>query len=214
VRGNHAPAVVDAAPKAPRERLSVPFAPPLSLVNGLSLRAFNALYFRKQRGDYAAGQVHYRPFFYPLDAIANWNRLYGPKGFYQYQCVLPLERGEAGMGEILQTIAAAGMGSFLAVLKVFGDRPSPGLISFPRSGVTFALDFPNTGGKVHGLLDQLDAITGNYGGAVYPAKDARMSPELFRQAYPALDEFTKYVDPAFSSSFWRRITGADNQDIC
>lgn len=209
VRGNHAPAVTGEAPKAPRERLSVPFAPPLSLVNGLSLRAFNALYYRKQRGDRVSSQVHYRPFFYPLDAIANWNRLYGPKGFYQYQCVLPLARGEAGMGEILQGIAAAGLGSFLAVLKVFGGHPSPGLMSFPRAGVTFALDFPNNGAKVRSLLDQLDAITGEHGGAVYPAKDARMSPELFRQAYPALDEFAEYVDPAFSSSFWRRIAGAD-----
>jgi hypothetical protein len=179
-------------------------------VNGLSLRAFNALYYRKQRGDRVSSQVHYRPFFYPLDAIANWNRLYGPKGFYQYQCVLPLERGETGMGEILQRIAAAGLGSFLAVLKVFGDPASPGLMSFPRAGVTFALDFPNNGAKVRSLLDQLDGITGEHGGAVYPAKDARMSPELFRQAYPALDEFAKYIDPAFSSSFWRRIAGADN----
>jgi hypothetical protein len=122
------------------------------------------------------------------------------------------------MGEILQKIAAAGMGSFLAVLKVFGDHPSPGLMSFPRSGVTFALDFPNPGGKVRTLLDRLDAITGKHGGAVYPAKDARMSPELFRQGYPALDEFTQYVDPAFSSSFWRRIAGADkgatSQEFC
>jgi FAD/FMN-containing dehydrogenase len=222
VRGNHAAAMAGdgagAAPKVPRESFSVPFAPPLSLVNGLSLRAFNALYFRKQRGDRVSSQVHYRPFFYPLDAIADWNRLYGPKGFYQYQCVLPLARGEAGMGEILQKIAAAGMGSFLAVLKVFGDHPSPGLMSFPRSGVTFTLDFPNPGGKVRTLLDRLDAITGKHGGAVYPAKDARMSPELFRQGYPALDEFTQYVDPAFSSSFWRRIAGADkgatSQEFC
>lgn len=214
VRGNHAAAVASAAPKAPRANLSVPFAPPLSLVNGLSLRAFNAVYFRKQRGDHATRQVHYRPFFYPLDAIANWNRIYGPKGFYQYQCVLPPARGEAGMGEILQKIAAAGMGSFLAVLKIFGDRPSPGLMSFPRAGVTLALDFPNSGGKVRGLLDRLDGITGEYGGAVYPAKDAHMSPELFRQAYPGLDEFAKCVDPAFSSSFWRRVGGTVSQDNC
>ena len=218
VRGNHAPAAAGGGPKAPRERLSVPFAPPLSLVNRLSLRAFNGLYFRKQRSDHSARQVHYRPFFYPLDAIGDWNRMYGPKGFFQYQCVLPSARGEAGMGEILQKIATAGMGSFLAVLKVFGDRASPGLMSFPRSGVTLALDFPNSGDKVRGLLEQLDTITGNYGGAVYPAKDAHMSPALFRQAFPALDEFAKCVDPAFSSSFWRRVTGgnggAANQDDC
>lgn len=214
VRGNHAPAIVNAELKAPGDGPSIPFAPPLSLVNQLSLRAFNAFYFNRQRGDHAASQVHYQPFFYPLDSIGNWNRMYGAKGFYQYQCVLPLARGEAGMTEILRKIAAAGTGSFLAVLKLFGDRPSPGLMSFPRSGVTLALDFPNSGDKVRGLMDQLDAITSEYGGAVYPAKDARMSSEMFRQAYPGLEEFSKWIDPAFSSSFWRRVGGAASQDIC
>ena len=214
VRGNHARTAPSVEPKAPREGLSVPFAPPVSLVNRLSLRAFNTLYFRKQRSDHATSQVHYRPFFYPLDAIGNWNRMYGPKGFYQYQCVLPAAQGDTGMAKILQKIAATGIGSFLAVLKVFGDRASPGLMSFPRSGVTLALDFPNSGAKVRGLLDRLDTITGEYGGAVYPAKDARMSADLFRQAYPALDEFANFVDPAFSSSFWRRVGGAVSQDVC
>jgi FAD/FMN-containing dehydrogenase len=214
VRGNHAQSIASAAPKAPRDGPSVPFAPPVSLVNQLSLRAFNGLYFRKQRGDRAEAQVHYRSFFYPLDAIGDWNRMYGPKGFYQYQCVLPMAQGKAGMGEILQKIAAAGMGSFLSVLKVFGDHASPGLMSFPRSGVTLALDFPNSGDKVRALMDQLDAITSAHGGAVYPAKDARMPASLFRQAYPGLEEFSKWVDPAFSSSFWRRVGGAANQDNC
>ena len=214
MRGNHAPAVANPEPKTPRGGLSMPFAPPVSLVNRLSLRAFNALYFRRQREDKSAGQVHYQPFFYPLDAIANWNRMYGPKGFYQYQCVLPPAHGETGMAEILRTIESAGTGSFLAVLKIFGDRPSPGLMSFPRPGVTLALDFPNTGDKVRGLLDRLDKITGAYGGAVYPAKDARMSAEMFRQAYPGLEEFSKWVDPAFSSSFWRRVGGAPVQEGC
>ncbi|NKB49609.1 MAG: FAD-binding protein [Alphaproteobacteria bacterium] len=212
MRGNHATEIARGEPKTPRDGLSVPFAPPLSLINQVSLRAFNALYFRKQREDEAAAQVHYRPFFYPLDAIGDWNRMYGPKGFFQYQCVLPLAEGDAGMTEILRKIAAAGMGSFLAVLKIFGDRPSPGLMSFPRPGVTLALDFPNTGDKVRGLLDQLDAITGACGGAVYPAKDARMSPQMFRQAFPRLEEFAKWTDPAFSSSFWRRVNGANSQD--
>ena len=209
VRGNHARAAAGTTAKKPGRSLSVPIAPPLSLVNGLSLRAFNTLYFHKQRGGEVASQMHYQPFFYPLDAVANWNRMYGPKGFYQYQCVLPAADGEAGMTEILQAVTAAGMGSFLAVLKLFGDIASPGLLSFPRPGVTLALDFPNNGDKVRALLDRLDAITGNYGGAVYPAKDARMSPEIFHKAYPGLDEFADYIDPAFSSSFWRRIAGGD-----
>ena len=214
MRGNHAQTVASDPPKAPRASLSVPFAPPLSLVNGLSLRAFNAVYYHKQRRDQVAGQVHYQPFFYPLDAIGNWNRMYGPKGFYQYQCVLPPAHGEPGMAAILQAIAAAGLGSFLAVLKVFGDIASPGLMSFPRPGVTLALDFPNSGDKVRGLLDRLDAITGECGGAVYPAKDARMAPALFRQAYPEMEKFVNYMDPAFSSSFWRRVGGGSGQDDC
>lgn len=214
MRGNHATTTANTGTKSPRDGLSVPFAPPLSLVNRLSLRAFNAFYFHKQRGDEAAAQVHYRSFFYPLDAIGDWNRIYGPKGFYQYQCVLPMDQGEAGMREILRKIAATGIGSFLAVLKLFGDRPSPGLMSFPRSGVTLALDFPNSGDKVRGLMEHLDGITSAHGGAIYPAKDARMSAEMFRQAFPRLAEFTKYVDPAFSSSFWRRVGGAADQDNC
>ncbi len=205
MRGNHAPSVASKALKAPRRSLSIPLAPPLSVVNRLSLRAFNRLYYRKQRDDRVAKQVHYRPFFYPLDAIGNWNRMYGPRGFYQFQCVLPSANGETGIADILKETAAAGWGSFLAVLKVFGDRPSPGLLSFPRPGVTLALDFPNAGEGIRSLLDRLDKITGDYGGAIYPAKDARMSPGLFRQAYPALDEFAKSIDPAFSSSFWRRV---------
>ena len=212
VRGNHARSAAVAEPKTPRNGPSVPFAPPLSLVNRISLRAFNTLYFHRQRGDEAARQVHYRPFFYPLDAIGDWNRIYGPKGFYQYQCVLPMAQGEAGMTEILRKIAAAGIGSFLAVLKVFGDLPSPGLMSFPRSGVTLALDFPNSGDKVRALMAQLDAIISAHGGAIYPAKDARMPPDLFRQAYPRLEEFRQWIDPAFSSSFWRRVGGPASQD--
>ena len=209
MRGNHAPTVASKAPKAPRKSLSVPVAPPLSLVNRLSLRAFNALYLRKQRSDRVSSQVHYQPFFYPLDAIGDWNRMYGPKGFYQFQCVLPSADGKTGIADILKETAAARWGSFLAVLKVFGDRPSPGLMSFPRPGVTLALDFPNAGEGIRSLLDRLDRITGDCGGAIYPAKDARMSPGLFRQAYPALDEFAKWIDPAFSSSFWRRVAGSD-----
>lgn len=207
-RGNHAASIAGAAPKPPRHRLSVPVTPPLPLVNRLSLRAFNELYYRRQRGETAAKQVHYQPFFFPLDAIGNWNRLYGPRGFYQYQCVLPPAQGEAGVAEILAAVAAAGAGSFLAVLKQFGDRPSPGTLSFPRPGVTLALDFANTGDRTRRLLDRLDEIVGRCGGAIYPAKDARMSPDMFARAFPALEEFKAFVDPAFSSSFWRRVTGA------
>ena len=101
-------------------------------------------------------------------------------------------------------IGRSGQGSFLAVFKTFGDRRSPGLLSFPRPGATLALDFPNRGADTLKLFTELDAVVSESGGALYPAKDARMSPDLFLSGYPRLHEFTRYLDPAFSSSFWRR----------
>jgi FAD/FMN-containing dehydrogenase len=108
---------------------------------------------------------------------------------------------------LLDAITASGEASFLSVLKVFGDRPSPGLLSFPRPGVTLALDFPMRGERTLALLDRLDAIVMEAGGAIYPAKDARMSRETFARSFPRLEAFTRHVDPAFSSSFWRRVHG-------
>jgi len=108
---------------------------------------------------------------------------------------------------MLEWIAASGQGSFLVVLKQFGATPSVGLLSFPRSGVTLALDFPNRGQKTLELLASLDAITRHAGGAVYPAKDARMSAASFQQYFPRWKEFRQLIDPSFSSSFWRRVSG-------
>ncbi len=206
-RANHA-AAGDAGRKPRRESagLALPFAPPFSLVNNLSLRAFNALWYARQRERRVSRITHFSSFFYPLDAIANWNLMYGPRGMLQYQCVLPGDDGRDAMKEMLRTIVASGRGSFLAVLKVFGDVTSPGMLSFPRAGVTLALDFPNQP-DVFRLLDRLDAITLEVGGAVYPAKDARMSAATFRAGFPEWEAFARYTDPAFSSSFWRRVGG-------
>jgi FAD/FMN-containing dehydrogenase len=124
----------------------------------------------------------------------------------QYQCVLPFADGSAAVRELLGRIAAAGAGSFLAVMKVFGSASSPGLLSFPRPGVTIALDFPNHGNKTLALLEALDQVTIAAGGAVYPAKDARMSAAAFQQYFPQWTELQPYIDPRFSSSFWRRVT--------
>ncbi len=132
--------------------------------------------------------------------------MYGPRGMLQYQCVLPGDDGRDAMKEMLRTIVASGRGSFLAVLKVFGDVTSPGMLSLPRAGVTLALAFPNQP-DVFRLLDRLDAITLEVGGAVYPAKDARMSAATFRAGFPEWEAFARYTDPAFSSSFWRRVGG-------
>lgn len=181
----------------------VPVDPPLSLINGVSLRAFNLAYWSKARDGQRLS--HYVPYFYPLDAIAQWNRIYGHAGFFQYQCVLPPTFMREGIDALLERIAKSGQGSFLAVLKTFGDRPSVGLLSFPRPGATLALDFPNRGEATKKLFVDLDSIVKEAGGAIYPAKDAHMSPELFRHAFPRLDEFMKLMDPGFMSDFWRRV---------
>jgi FAD/FMN-containing dehydrogenase len=183
--------------------LDVPFTPPISLINQLTLKAFNALYSRKPEGVFL---THYEPFFYPLDAIGHWNRIYGPKGFLQYQCVLPPDIAEPALRELLGRIARSGQGSFLAVLKRFGDTPSVGMISFPRPGVTIALDFPMLGTKTLRLLDELDAVTAAAGGALYPAKDGRMGAAMFRGCYTMLEQLPTFVDLHFSSGFWRRTS--------
>lgn len=200
--GQHAGQATGPAPRDPAPR-RFPIDPPLSLVNGLSLRAFNTLYFHKplQR----QGLMHWAPFFYPLDAVLQWNRIYGRPGFLQYQCVLPPATMRDAAQALFQHIGRRGQGSFLAVFKTFGQAPPPGMLSFARPGATLALDFPNRGDGTLKLLHELDAIVREAGGALYPAKDARMPPDLFRSGYPELEVFCRYLDPAFSSSFWRRV---------
>jgi len=197
--GDHA----DADVPEPRGEKRVPLTPPCSLINNASLRAFNAAYYGKPWP--TAETVHYRPYFYPLDAIGHWNRIYGPRGFYQYQSAVPPAAAGEATAEMLAAIAASGQGSFLAVLKNFGERPSPGLLSFPMAGTTLALDFPNRGAPTLKLFERLDAIVRAAGGRLYPAKDARMPAAMFRAGYPRLGEFTPFVDPKFSSGFWRRV---------
>ena len=204
MRGNHA-APQKRPPSPPRKTHTFPIEPPFPLVNAWSLRVFNSLYYRKQMARMQRAITHYEPFFYPLDGILHWNRMYGHQGFFQYQCVVPSDSAKESIRSLLETIATAKSGSFLAVLKVFGDRRSPGLLSFPRPGATLALDFPNQGQRTMDLLDNLDKIVASSGGAVYPAKDARMSGKHFRQYYPRWEEFQLHIDPCFSSSFWRRV---------
>jgi len=204
MRGNHVQH--DAAP--PRARsLRFPLTPPVSPLNSLSVRLFNDLIFHRPSAQQPHAVWHYQPFLYPLDSVLDWNRLYGPRGFFQYQCVLPPAEAGAALPEMLQLIARSRQGSFLVVLKQFGNLPSRGLLSFPRPGATLALDFPNRGEPTLRLLESLDVITRAAGGAVYPAKDARMSAQSFQQYFPAWRQLQDYIDPQFSSSFWRRVTG-------
>jgi len=205
-RGNSTDRVGLKNPK--KRRLSVPITPPLSLINRFSTRAFNQAYFTVKKDRVGRTLSHYEPFFYPLDNLRQWNRLYGPKGFFQYQCVVPHRDGLEAIQAILKEISLKGDGSFLAVLKTFGDRKPRGLMSFPQPGITLALDFPNEGKRTLGLLDRLDAIVRQIGGRVYLAKDARLSREMFEASYPNLNEFLKYRDPGMSSSMSRRLMGS------
>jgi len=185
--------------------LAVPFTPPISLVNKFTLDIFNTGYFQLQKSGAGKREVHYKEFYYPLDGVGNWTRIYGPKGFFQYQSVIPMEFAQAATEEMLDVIKRSGQGSFLAVLKTFADRKPAGLLSFARHGVTLALDFPNRGAKTESLMQNLDRIVAEAGGAINPSKDARMSRELFASGFPGLEEFKKYRDPNAVSNFSRRV---------
>lgn len=201
--GQHAPALKE-FPAHCKQKFKIPVNLHFSLVNGLTVRLFNFLYYHRVL---KSGLSHFSSFFYPLDCILEWNRIYGQKGFFQYQCVLPMAGCKESLKLLLNRINKIASGSFLAVLKVFGDHPSVGMLSFPRPGVTLALDFPNRGANTLRLFNELDAIVFDYQGALYPAKDTRMSPEMFRFSYPLWEKFINFVDPAFSSNFWRRVVG-------
>ncbi|MBK9394594.1 MAG: FAD-binding oxidoreductase [Uliginosibacterium sp.] len=205
MRGNHAPKMDRPLPAS--RNLRVPFDPPFSMVNKLSLRPFNTAYFSLQKWRSGRSVVHYEPFFYPLDNILEWNRMYGPRGFFQYQSVVPRESGREAVSAMLRAISRSGEGSFLAVLKTFGHREALGMMSFPRPGVTLALDFPNRGARSHKLFARLDAIVQEAGGRIYLAKDARMPREVFEAGYPRVQEFLQYKDPGFSSGLSRRLMG-------
>lgn len=204
MRANPAPA--DQVGEFTRKRLhSMPIVPPVSLVNALSLPLFNKTYYWMQQRKRGARLVHYEPFSYPLDNLLEWNCMYGPRGFYQYQCVVPPSNGKAAIKAMLDEISRSGEGSFLAVLKTFGERPAIGMLSFPCAGITLALDFPNRGERTLSLFSRLDAIVATAGGRLYPAKDARMSRQLFELGYPRIHEFTQYRDPGISSGLSRRL---------
>ena len=197
ITGEHASANEVAGlpePRAPRP-LSVPCDLPGWTLNGLSVRSFNALYYHRAPRDRESFSDNYR-FFYPLDAIQHWNRIYGRRGFVQYQLVLPLEQGERGLPVILDEVAAAGRGCFLAVLKRMGPAGA-GYLGFPREGWTLAMDFPARADTFR-LLERLDRLVLEYGGRLYLTKDARMPREVFEAGYPDLDKFLavkREVDP-------------------
>ena len=183
--------------------LGVPLNMPSWLLNRYVLKLFNKLYYSVNRNK--AQRVHIYDFFYPLDKVSAWNKMYGKNGFYQYQCVIPDDQAEMTIRSMLKLCNSNKQGSFLSVLKKFGDIKSPGLLSFPKKGYTLALDFPNRGKRTLNMLDAFDDMVLDAGGSVYPAKDARMSADSFKCFFPAWQEFSQQVDRGFSSSFWRRV---------
>lgn len=194
--GEHA--TLDALPPGRRERpfeiprrkpRRVPVDAPSVALNRLTVGLFNAAYFRAGSRNTDVHLVDWASYFHPLDSLLEWNRIYGRRGFAQYQCALPLATARDGLSALLGAIAASGRGSFLAVLKRFGpgapDRP----LSFPIEGYTLALDFPMSAAALR-LMDRLDAITREAGGRLYLAKDSRMTPETLKAGYgPAIDRF-------------------------
>jgi len=188
------------------QRVRVAIDAPAHLLNRFSIRLFNRLYYSRQARKSCKQRQHYASFFHPLDSIADWNRLYGRHGFWQYQCVMPPSTMKDAIAALLAEIASSGQGSFLAVLKSFGDVASPGLLSFPMEGATLALDFPNRGDRTLRLLSRLDVIVQEAGGRLYAAKDGRIPKNMWVAGYPNLHRFMAHIDPAIASDFWRRVS--------
>ena len=203
MRGNHA--TDPSLPlKTPRPLASVPIEFPNFALNQYSVKAFNWLYYNKQLSDTQKAIVHFEPYLYPLDVLSGWNKIYGKRGFHQYQFVVPEDKKDA-LRDILNVIASSGQGSFLTVLKKFGDVPPVGMLSFPSPGYMIALDFADAGEDTDALFARIDSLVVAAGGRLYPAKDSKMRSEDFKVFYPRLEEFKEYIDPRFSSSFWRRM---------
>jgi decaprenylphospho-beta-D-ribofuranose 2-oxidase len=201
-RGNHArledlPERLRSRPDAarafvPRTLLHVPVTPPSGLLNPLTVGAFNELWFRKAPRHQVAKPHHMTSFFHPLDGVGAWNRLYGPRGFLQYQFVVPDDRGET-VRQVIEQLASIKAASFLAVLKRFGPS-DPGPLSFPMPGWTLALDLPVGHPRLATLLDLLDTAVIDAGGRVYLAKDSRLAQANFRAMYPRVDEWLAVKD--------------------
>lgn len=184
--------------------LHIPVVAPNMLLNRPVMKLFNKFYsfMNRQSRD---SIKEYNAFFYPLDRIENWNILYGKRGFFQYQFVVPLSGGLEVIKEILAIAKNYRHEPYLSVLKTFGTIKSVGLMSFPQPGYTLAMDFPNRGKITLTMLTEFDRIVLAHHGKLYPAKDARMSAETFHRMYPQASRFKEYIDPGITSDFWRRV---------
>ena len=204
IAGNHAEGGDRGTARRALLRPHVPFRPPFSVIGRPFLKLFNGAYYWRKGASAAPHRTNAAGFFFPLDGVGHWNRLYGPRGLFQPQSVIPEDAARSAVAELLRIARDAGEGSFLTVLKRFGKVASPGLLSFPRPGYTLTLDFPNRGEKTLALLRELDRVTVAVGGAVNPYKDARMSAKVFAASFPHWQRLEDRRDPAFMSDFWRR----------
>ncbi|ADW70402.1 FAD-binding oxidoreductase [Granulicella tundricola] len=192
---------------SPEPKLVFPFDAPGFALNHATVSLFNTAFFHKQMKPRVQALQDYEPFFYPLDKVLHWNRLYGKSGLLQFQYAIPWESAREGTIAILREVAESGLASFLAVLKAFGDVPSPGLMSFPQPGITLALDFPIKADVTFPLFERLADMTRDFGGRLYPAKDAAMTASQFQTFYPQWEQLARFRDPMLTSSFWERVTG-------
>ncbi len=188
-----------------KAKITMPFTPPISLINSLSLKCLNLAYYNLHKAGRQQKVADYDSFFYPLDGILNWNRIYGKKGFQQYQCVIPNQNAAEAIKEILSAISKVGAGSFLAVLKRCGQIKSPGLLSFPIAGISLALDFAQRQEFNVKLFSRLDQIVRQAQGRLYLAKDAHMLGSDFKNFYPNWEKLENWRDPALYSHFWKRV---------
>lgn len=186
--------------------MAMPCDLPAYTLNSTTIQLFNNVYNRLQQRGNPRQRTHYAPFFYPLDSIRNWNKMYGAAGLYQYQCVIPQACAQDATEELVRVIAASGAGSFLAVLKTLGGLSAGGYLSFPMEGVTLALDFANRGAETLHLMARLDRIVAEADGRLYAAKDGRMPATMFQSGYPDWTHVNDLKDPATSSDFWRRVS--------
>ena len=205
MQGDHSAKKGDLTP-SPRPKLVFPFDAPGFALNHLSVSLFNTAFFHKQIHKRVVAEQDYEPFFYPLDKVLRWNRMYGKRGLLQFQYAIPWDHAKEGTIAILHEVAKSGLASFLAVLKAFGDVPSPGMMSFPKPGITLALDFPIKPDKSFPLFQRLADMTLEFGGRLYPAKDAAMTAPQFQAFYPQWQQLASFRDPLITSSFWERVT--------
>ena len=199
----------------PKRTRNLPFSFPSWVLNPLSISLFNKFYYYLESRKKAPFLTDYDSYFYPLDAIGEWNKMYGKRGFVQYQCVIPEATALQGLTALLRELSSSRRSSFLAILKRLGAEGN-GLLSFPAPGYTLTLDLPIRDKGLFSLLDKLDHILLQHGGRIYLAKDARISPDSFRTMYPRYTKWLKIkqaIDPdnRFSSSLSRRLEIANPQ---